>query len=94
MKITDGYFATIPIGGFVGGFAIYLTFCIYLCLNIFTDRLDKEHELKTNSSLSWFLVPGPLKYSAFYIRFYKGLSWFLLLLLHAIFITLLWTHLQ
>ena len=93
MKMNDGYFAAIPIGGFVGGFAIYLTVGTYLCLNIFTERLDEEHQLKTNSSLSWFLVPGPLKHSEFYVRFYKAISWLMLVILHAVFIALLVIHL-
>ena len=93
MKLNDGYFAAIPIGGLVGGFAFYLTVCIYLCLNIFTDRLDEEHQLKLNSSLSWFLVPGPLKHSEFYVRFYKVISWLMLGILHAVFIALLLSRL-
>lgn len=94
MQIIDAYIAAIPIAHFVGGFSLYLVVCMYLCLNIFTDRLDKEHELKANSSLSWLLIPGPFKYSTFYIRFYKGLSWLMLLILHVVFAALLWSRLR
>ena len=89
MKMIENHTAMIPIEGPVV-FLPYLVLNIYLCLNIFTDRLDREHEVKVNSSLSWLLVPGPFKYSRIYVRFFKAMSWFILLVVNVATAAVLW----